>query len=105
MREAVKWKQVEAFEIFYSPSKTGRDLASQSADFADVARESGGPRIALKVHSLDRNETDKQHARYFLGLRNALHFDHGFDVATDGSKNHVEWISKSVLKPLLNRFT
>lgn len=105
MREAVKWKQVEAFEIFYSPSKTGRDLDSQGADMENVAKEVGAARIAVKVHTLDRNESDKQHARYLLGLRNGLHFDHGFDVASDGSKNHVDWVSKAVLKPLLDRFT
>ncbi len=105
MQEAVKWRQVEAFEIYYSPIKTGRKLISQQADFEGVARESDAARIVLRVHSLDQSTTDKQHARYFLGLRNALHFDHGFDVANDGSKNHVEWVSQSVLKALLNRFT
>lgn len=105
MHEAVKWKQVEAFEIFYSPFKTGRSLDSQGADFESVAKEVGAARIAIKVRSLDCNESDKQHARYLLGLRNGLHFDHGFDVANDGSKNHVEWVSKSVLKLLLDKFT
>lgn len=104
MREAVKWKQVEAFEIFYSPSKTGRSLDSQCADFETVAKEVGAVRIAIKVHTLDRNEFDNHHARYLLGLRNGLHFDHGFDVALDGSKNHVEWVGKAVLKPLLDKF-
>ncbi len=105
LHEAVKWKQVEAFEIFYSPSKTGRSLDLQGADFEDVAKEAGATRIAIRVHALDRNESDRQHARYLLGLRNGLHFDHGFDVANDGSKNHVEWISKAVLNPLLDKFT
>ena len=105
MQEAVKWKQVEAFEIFYSPSKTGRSIDSQGADFESVVREVGAARIAVKVHTLDHEDSDKQHARYLLGLRSGLHFDHGFDVARDGSKNHVEWVSKTVLKPLLDRFT
>ena len=105
MEEAVKWKQVEAFEIFYSPSKTGRSMDSQSADFESVAKEVGATRIAVKVHTLDHEDSNNQHARYLLGLKNGLHFDHGFDVAHDGSKNHVAWVSKDVLKPLLDRFT
>ena len=95
----------EAFEIYYSPSKTGRSIDSQGVDFESVVKEVGAVKIAIKVHSLDRKESDKQHARYLLGLKNALHFDHGFDVAHDGSRNHVEWVSKSVLKPLLEKFT
>jgi len=105
MSEAVKWRQVEAFEIFYSPSKTGRSIDSQRLDFQSIANEVGASRIAVAVHSLDRNEADKQHGRYLLGLRNGLHFDHGFDVANDGSKNHVEWLSGSALKSLLDKFT
>jgi hypothetical protein len=105
MLEAIKWKQVEAFEIYYSPTKTGRTLTSQSDDFESLANEVGAMRVATKVHSLDRDGSDKQHGRYLLGLRNGLHFDHGFDVANDGSKNHVEWLSKGVLKSLLDKFT
>ena len=105
MLEAIKWKQVEAFEIYYSPTKTGRTLTSQSDDFESLANEVGAMRVATKVHSLDRDVSDKQHGRYLLGLRNGLHFDHGFDVANDGSKNHVEWLSKGVLKSLLDKFT
>ena len=105
MQEAVKWKQVEAFEIFYSPSKTGRSMDSQGADFESIAREVGATRIAVKVHTLDHADSDRQHARYLLGLRNGLHFDHGFDVEHGVSKNHVEWVSKTVLKLLLDRFT
>jgi len=105
MLEAVKWRQVEAFEVFYSPSKTGRSIDAQRLDFQGVANEIGASRIAVDVHSLDRNEADKQHGRYLLGLRNGLHFDHGFDVANDGSKNHVEWVGSSVLRTLLEKFT
>lgn len=105
MLEAVKWKQVEAFDIFYSPSKTGRNLDSQKIDFQSVADEVGASRIAVDVHSLDHSEAEKQHGRYLFGLKNGLHFDHGFDVANDGSKNHVEWVSSSALRILLEKFT
>lgn len=105
LHEAVRWKQVEAFEIFYSPSKTGRSVDSQAADFEGVAKEVGATRIAIRVHTLDLNESNRQHARYLLGLRNGLHFDHGFDVSDDRSRNHVEWVSKTVLKTLLDKFT
>jgi hypothetical protein len=105
MQGAVKWKQVEAFEIFYSPAKTGLNIESQQVDFESVGQEVGATRIALRARSLDSSQFDKQHARYFLGLHSGLHFDHGFDTASDGSKNHVQWVSKTVLKPLLDRFT
>lgn len=105
MREAVKWRQVEAFEIFYSPRKAEQDLNIQQADFQGVADEVDASCIELKVHSLDRHEADKQHARYFMGLHSALHFDHGFDAATDGSTNHVQWVGRSALTPLLSKFT
>jgi hypothetical protein len=105
MLEAVKWRQVEAFEIFYSPSKTGRSIDAQRLDFQGIVDEIGASRISVDVHSLDRNEADKQHGRYLLGLRNGLHFDHGFDIACDASKNHVEWVSSGVLRTLLDKFT
>jgi hypothetical protein len=105
LKEAVKWKQVEAFEIFYSPQKTERSLECQLRDFGRLAEEVEAGRIAINVQSLDKANMRIQHGRYFLGLRNGLHFDHGFDVTKDGSKNHVEWISNSALKPLLEFFT
>lgn len=48
-----------------------------------------------------------QHARYLLGTDCGLHFDHGFDTPSyknDDSIQHVEWIGRAALMPLLNRF-
>lgn len=48
-----------------------------------------------------------QHARYLLGNDCGLHFDHGFDTPSykkDDSTQHVEWIGRAALIPLLDRF-
>lgn len=48
-----------------------------------------------------------QHARYLLGNDCGLHFDHGFDTPikkNDDSSQHVEWIGRAALTPLLDRF-
>lgn len=105
MQEAVKWRQVEAFEIYYSPEKSGQNLDSQRANFESVSKEAEAIGIAIRVHSLDHNELGKQHARYLLGKENGLHFDHGFDIGNYESKNHVTWVGQPVLKALLDRFT
>jgi len=48
-----------------------------------------------------------QHARYLLGNDCGLHFDYGFDSESDKkeSSQHVEWIGRAALMPLLVRFT
>jgi hypothetical protein len=38
-------------------------------------------------------------------MNRGLHFDWGFDTGDAGSTNHIEWMGKSVLEPLLKRFT
>ena len=61
--------------------------------------------IELEVQSLDQNVATDRHPRYLLGMERGLHFDWGFDIEDAKSTNHVEWISKSALQPLLARFT
>lgn len=106
MQEAVKWKQVEAFEIYYSPKRTGFSLRSQEDEFEGIATETEAAHIAIRVNSLDPGDAkDEEHARYLFGLKSGLRFDHGFDVASDGSKNHVSWMGNSVLSVLLDKYT
>lgn len=104
LRAAARGKQVECFEIFNTPNKmVGANLLYD--DLISVAAEAGAAKMQLAIRSLDEKSLVGQHARYMLGLESGLHFDHGFDTVSDGSTNHVKWIGKSALEPLLEKFT
>ncbi len=64
----------------------------------DIAEQAGIKDIKLEIDTID------SHARYLLGTRSGLQFDHGFGTATDQSLNHVHWMSRAELEPLLKLF-
>ena len=43
------------------------------------------------------------HGRYFFSIKGGLHFDNGFELYTN-SNNHVHWLSKHELDPLLDKY-
>lgn len=99
LEAAVREKQCEAFEIYHSVEKSGAS-ADIKVELISIAGEVGAAAMEFKVKAVE-----VQHARYLLGLKNGLHFDHGFDIRDDQSTNHVSWIGKAVLELLLKRFT
>lgn len=101
--------RTEIMEIFVSR----RSAEGQSeADFAEgldrLKSEAGADSLKLDYGVLEEDVDDlpgkRQHARYLLGIGSGMHFDHGFDSSSDGSRNHVHWLSESELRPLLLRF-
>ena len=43
------------------------------------------------------------HGRYIFSIKGGLHFDYGFEPLRDKT-NHVHWLSKSELEPILRRY-
>ncbi len=70
----------------------------------DIAERSGIKDIKLEIDTIDKVAPHHRHARYLLGTRSGLQFDYGFDTATDKSLNHVHWMSRAELEPLLKLF-
>lgn len=104
LKFAVEARRVECFEIFTDPSKSF-DTRINLDELMEVAETVGASGMQLRVNSIDRFSPIGRHARYILGMVAGIHFDYGFDLADDGSTNHVEWIGESALRPLLERFT
>jgi hypothetical protein len=44
------------------------------------------------------------HGRYFFSLKGGLQFDNGFELNST-NHNHVHWLSKNELDPLLDKYT
>jgi hypothetical protein len=108
LREATRWKRVEVFKLAVSPREAfdgDPDRTVFYEQLSNLAAESGAEAIDLEIQSLDPNVATDRHPRYLLGMDRGLHFDWGFDTEDAKSTNHVEWISKSALQPLLKRFT
>ena len=105
LKIAFQGKYVECFEIFYVPENNiyGSDFLDE--DLKELVRQIGFTKIHVAAKPIKKETNTKQHARYLLGLKSGLHFDHGFDTYDDGSKNHIQWMSPSVLDPLLEKFT
>jgi hypothetical protein len=43
------------------------------------------------------------HGRYIFGIKGGLQFDYGFEIIRDKT-NHVHWLSKSELEPIIKRY-
>lgn len=105
LKVAQKGKFVECFEIFYVQENNVYGSEHLHFDLQELLDELQISNIKCACYPSKKELNTKQHARYLLGLKSGLHFDHGFDTAEDGSTNHVEWIGNSVLEPLLIKFT
>lgn len=108
LREAGKWGRVETFRLVISEKEALKDDDDGSifeAQFAELAAKCEGSSIELEWDLLDNNYSSDRHPRYLLGMERGLHFDWGFDTGDVDTTNHIEWIGKSALKPLLKRFT
>lgn len=108
LRAAQAEGKVEVFKLVVSRCRTminEDNGATFDADLEAIKRDAGGTGLEIEYQLLPkRKDGSKQHARYLLGNECGLHFDYGFDVANDKSTNHVEWIGKAALAPLLQQF-
>ena len=109
LNEAIKWKRVEVFKLMVSEDealKEDPDGEVFASDLEDVVEKSGAKNvIQIEWDLLDRSVSTERHPRYLLGMASGLHFDWGFDTGDVSTTNHIEWMGKSVLEPLLNNFT
>lgn len=69
-----------------------------------IKRDVGASCIEIEYALLDEKNSLDRHPRYLLGNECGLRFDWGLDVCDDNSTNHVEWVGRAALKPLLKRF-
>ena len=111
--EADAGRIVRVFRLAVSVSKacpgdpTGAGYAEA---LGTLAYEVTRGRVSCELQDLDDASDDVdggEHPRYLLGLHSGLHFDWGFDLDTrikSKSTNHVSWLTKSVLDPLLDRY-
>lgn len=111
--EALKWKRVSVFCLFISNKEALIDDPDEStfkSDLAEIRNRCGAPDDFFEHKLLDSNYSTDRHPRYLLGMNQGLKFDWGFDVDDQKSRgplstNHVEWIGRKALEPLLKRFT
>lgn len=99
-------RKVNVFKLVVSRSRTMCDEdngATFEADLEGILTDVGCADVEVEYAFLDE-AGGKQHARYLLGNECGLKFDWGFDEADDDSTNHVEWIGKATLEPLLKKF-
>lgn len=100
-------RRVEIFKLMVSPTRTminEDDGAGFEADLSAILSEVGGDGVAIEYDLLDEEHSLDKHPRYLLGNECGLCFDWGFDIKSDKSTNHVEWVGRAALKPLLERF-
>jgi hypothetical protein len=105
LKVALQGKFLECFEIRYVPENNVEGTDYLDEDLKTLADEIGFTNLQVAARPIEKETNTKQHARYLLGMKSGLHFDHGFDTNEDGSTNHIEWMSPSVLVPLLDKFT
>ena len=100
-------RKVEVFKLMVSPKKAminDVDGAQFEEDLSGILNDVGATGIAIEYDLLDDRHSLERHPRYLLGNECGLRFDWGLDTADDNSTNHVEWIGRASLKPLLDRF-
>ena len=108
LRESVVWRRVVCFKLALSKEQAMDCDDSGTVfenDLQQLAINCGAKDIELEYVLLDDKFSTDRHPRYLLGMHRGLHFDWGFDTGDAGSTNHIEWMGKSVLEPLLKRFT
>ena len=109
LKEAIRWKRVEIFKLMVSEDEALRgdsDGEVFSSNLEQVVEEAGASNlIQIEWDVLDRNVSTERHPRYLLGMASGLHFDWGFDTGEVNTTNHIEWMGRSVLEPLLRNFT
>lgn len=100
--ETARQGRAKIFRIVVSPKAFGPEDPQGKAyrhSFEAIAQSAGAGGMTLEVDLVG------EHPRYLLGMHSGLQFDWGFDISTDGRRNHVHWLKDSVLKPLLEQYT
>lgn len=109
LKEALKWKRVETFKLMVSAEKAlihDEEGDSFSSDIEALMEEVGAiGSIDMEWDLLDKSIPTERHPRYLLGMASGLHFDWGFDTDDEETTNHVHWMGRSELTPLLKNFT
>lgn len=68
-------------------------------DLGAVLEQSGTQRVTIEYEVRD----DVGHGRYIFSLHGGLQFDQGFEESKRAT-NHIHWLSRPELEPLLDRF-
>lgn len=68
--------------------------------FYQLANDVKFTNIDIELFFVKKREA---HARYIFSIKAGLQFDYGFDTPP-GAVNHIHWLSKSELEPLLDKY-
>lgn len=104
---AAQAEKVEIFKLMVTAGQAMIDVDDGKvfeADLAAILSDVGGSDIVIEYGLLDKEHSLDRHPRYLLGNECGLKFDWGLDVRNDNSTNHVEWMGRAALTPLIDRF-
>ncbi|WP_152682678.1 hypothetical protein [Caenimonas sp. SL110] len=107
LQNATESKRFERFRLTVSrkvgleDDESGTELIAAAYS---IAEEAGLLHIDFEFDVIEDIAPRHDHPRYLLGTRSGLQFDYGFDTSTDGKLNHVHWMSRAELDPLLKVF-
>jgi hypothetical protein len=100
--EAENSNRCEIFKIHFKQHKY---LSKQSQeqqieeDLTELCSQAKLQKLIVEFTVTD----DITHGRYIFSIKGGLHFDQGFQPIWD-KKNHVHWLSKAELDPILYRY-
>jgi hypothetical protein len=100
--EAENSNRCEIFKIHFKRHRHFSESRQESQiedDLNEIVLDAKLKKISLEFTLND----DITHGRYFFSIKGGLQFDQGFQPLRE-RKNHVHWLSKSELIPLLNRY-
>ncbi len=100
--EAEKSNRCEIFKIHFKReshfSKSFQESQIED-DLNEICDISNLSKLAIEYDLHD----EIGHGRYIFSVKGGLHFDHGFEPLRDKT-NHVHWLSKAELEPILRRY-
>ncbi len=105
--QAAQAEKVEVFKLMVSPSRAlinEDDGERFVTDLSAILSDADVPDDWVEYDLLDEEHSFDKHPRYLLGNECGLKFDWGFDVKNAKWTNHVEWVGRAALTPLLERF-
>ena len=100
--EAENSNRCEIFKIHFKRNK----YVSESMQDQQIEDDLTELSVQVGVKKLDIQYTVSEnfsHGRYIFSIKGGLQFDHGFEPIRDKT-NHVHWLSRTELEPILNRY-
>jgi len=106
---AAKYKKVKVLCFFVNKEHAlidDPDGVQFQADLCEIKNTIlGAESLIIEYQELAKESSFDSHPRYLLGHNAGLKFDWGFESLPEGSgTQHIAWIGRNALEPLLDRF-